>query len=75
MDEATQSFLSEIMNSVPGIDEAMSFAELVKYNISNCITEDDKYKTIPSYNGSILTYNTYCVDFTKTEFRRFSFRN
>ncbi len=30
MDEATQSFLSEIMNSVPGIDEAMSFAELVK---------------------------------------------
>ena len=29
-DQATQNFLSEILSSVPGIDEAMSFAELIK---------------------------------------------
>jgi len=29
---ATKNFLSEIVSAVPGIDEAMSFAELVKYN-------------------------------------------
>eukprot|EP01016_Furgasonia_blochmanni_P041364 TRINITY_DN5362_c0_g1_i2.p1 TRINITY_DN5362_c0_g1~~TRINITY_DN5362_c0_g1_i2.p1 ORF type:complete len:360 (-),score=72.91 TRINITY_DN5362_c0_g1_i2:10-1089(-) len=29
-DKATQSLLSEIMSSVPGIDEAMSFAEMIK---------------------------------------------
>lgn len=32
-DKATQQFLSEIFSSVPGIDEAMSFAELIKYKI------------------------------------------
>jgi len=29
-DKATQQFLSEIFSSVPGIDEAMSFAEIIK---------------------------------------------
>lgn len=28
-DKATQTFFSELVSSVPGIDEAMSFAELI----------------------------------------------
>jgi arsenite-transporting ATPase len=30
IDEATKTFISEIMSAVPGIDEAMSFAELIQ---------------------------------------------
>lgn len=29
MDQGTKTFLSEIISSVPGIDEAMSFSELI----------------------------------------------
>ena len=29
-DESTKSLLSEIISSVPGIDEAMSFSQLIK---------------------------------------------
>jgi len=29
-DQATRSFLSELVSAVPGIDEAMSFSELIK---------------------------------------------
>ncbi len=30
-DESTRSLLSEVISSVPGIDEAMSFSHLIKY--------------------------------------------
>lgn len=30
-DEGTQTLLNEILSSVPGIDEAMSFSQLIKY--------------------------------------------
>lgn len=32
-DEGTKSLLNEILSSVPGIDEAMSFSQLIKYDI------------------------------------------
>jgi len=30
-DESIDSFLSELTNAIPGVDEAMSFAEMLKY--------------------------------------------
>ena len=33
-DEGTKSLLQEILSSVPGIDEAMSFSQLIKYPTS-----------------------------------------
>ena len=30
MDEGTNTFIAELLSSVPGIDEAMGFAQLVK---------------------------------------------
>ena len=40
MDGGNESLMSEIMSSVPGIDEAMSFAELLKH------VQGDRYSTI-----------------------------
>lgn len=40
LEPGSENFMNEIMSSVPGIDEAMSFAELLKY------VQGDQYSTI-----------------------------
>lgn len=47
MDEATKTFLSEIISSVPGIDEAMSFAELI-HSLENMKYDTIVFDTAPT---------------------------
>lgn len=36
-------FLSDLANAIPGIDEAMSFAEMLKYVFSFIVARDSHY--------------------------------
>jgi len=47
MDEGTKSFMSEIISAVPGIDEAMSFSELIN-SIDNYDYETIVFDTAPT---------------------------
>ena len=56
-DQATRSFLSEIVSAVPGIDEAMSFSELIKYFKFNQV-KLMKNSSVEKANFDVVVFDT-----------------
>lgn len=51
--DMTDGFMSDLTNSIPGIDEAMSFAEMLKYVW--CLTSASNYLFFECLYGSSLS--------------------
>ncbi len=65
IDEATKTFISEIMSAVPGIDEAMSFAELIQQkfdhyekNLCIYIYITLRHSSLNDYEFDIVVFDT-----------------